>query len=179
MFYSLTFAKDPPSQSIGTAIQYDPATGETVVDGVSFSANTWSDWHLIPSSRPDIVLPSKKTNYVDIPGRDGSLDLTNYLTGKPSISDRSGTWEFIVVREYEGVIVDSRSWIERKNEITEFLDGSVINVFYEEMPGYYYRGRVYVDSNGWRTGANYSTITITYRLKPYKINSSTGEEAGL
>lgn len=159
MFYSLTFEKK--------------------VNGNSVSKNTWNDWHLIPSSRPDISIPSRNLNFVDIPGRDGSLDISEYLAGRPTLSDRTGSWEFIVVSEYDGKDVDLRSWLVRKNELITFLDGSVMKVRMEELPGYYYEGRVYTEPNSWKTGSNFSTITFAYRLKPYKYNASTGKEAGI
>lgn len=152
---------------------------DKMVNGTRIARNTWTDWHLIPSSRPDIQLPSRKMNFVDIPGKDGSLDMSNYLTGRPMFDDRSGTWEFIVVQEYDGKDVDTRSWIVRKNELTDFFDGSFIAVRLEDQPGYFYRGRVYIDANGWKTGPSFSTVTISYRLDPYKKDVNTGEESGL
>lgn len=159
MFYSIRFDK--------------------VIDGVPHPRNTWGDWHLIPSSRPDVNLPSMRTNYVDIPGRNGQLDLSDYLTGGPTYEDRTGSWEFIVVSEYEGKIIDSRPWIERKNEIVDFLNGSEIFVNLENIDHYHYRGRVFVDSGGWKTGQSFSTITLSYKLRPFKYDNDTGEEAGL
>lgn len=160
MFYSLTFYKKSISGSV-------------------YIRNTWDNWHLIPSSRTDISYPARTFNYVDIPGRDGALDITDYLSGKPNLSDRTGTWEFIVVSEYEGETVDSRPWISRKKEVSDFLDGSIIRVVMEDLPGYYYEGRIYTEPNFWKTGQSFSTITISYRLKPYKYNIETGKEAGL
>lgn len=140
--------------------------------------NTWNDFHLIPSSRPDIAIPARSFKYVDIPGRSGSLDLSDYLTGNNvTYSDRSGTFEFVVIREYAGVVIDGRSWVDRKNELVNFFDGSVMNVKLEDDTSYYYTGRVTVES--WQTGEAFSTITVNYRLQPFKYNSSNGQEAGI
>ena len=46
--------------------------------------NTWDDWHLIPTTRPLFAPPGVKKNIVSIPGGDGSLDLTEALTGRPT-----------------------------------------------------------------------------------------------
>ena len=37
-------------------------------------ANTWTDWHLIPSSRPAIAHPTVVTKFVENPGSDGLLE---------------------------------------------------------------------------------------------------------
>ena len=64
---------------------------------VTFAVNTtnynsWSTWGLIPSVKPVVPQPTPVYKYVDIPGRDGSLDLSTYLTGGLSYTDRKGTF---------------------------------------------------------------------------------------
>ena len=51
--------------------------------------NTWDDWHLIPSKRPSFNPPNVKSQYVDIPGGNGVLDLTESLTGYPLYNTRT------------------------------------------------------------------------------------------
>ena len=63
--------------------------------------NTWDDWHLIPSSRPLVVPPSIKSNYVDVAGIDGGIDLSDYPTSQPTYNYREVSWEFIVMNGYE------------------------------------------------------------------------------
>ena len=144
----------------------------------STTKNTWNDFHLIPSSRPVVSIPSRSFKYVDIPGRNGSLDLSNYITGgSVPYTDRSGGFEFVVIRDYDGIVIDNRSWVERKNELVSFFDGSVMHMTLEDEPDYYYIGRISVES--WQTGEAFSTIAINYRLQPFKYDSNTGEEAGI
>lgn len=66
---------------------------------VSFNGvESWGDLALVPTVRPAIAPPEIKTNFVEIPGGNGSLDLTEALTGEPTFSDRIGSIEFIVLR---------------------------------------------------------------------------------
>ena len=46
--------------------------------------NTWDDWQLIPSSRPLVVPPSSKANYVNVAGIDCGSDLSDYPTSRPT-----------------------------------------------------------------------------------------------
>ena len=62
------------------------------------AADSWKDLVLIPASRPVVAPPELKTNFVEVPGMNGSLDLTDVLAGEPLYSDRKGTFEFIVYR---------------------------------------------------------------------------------
>lgn len=137
----------------------------TFVDG-NTTRNTWNNWHLIPSARPVVVQPTAAYKYVDIPGRDGSLDLSNYLIGRPTYSDRSGSFKFYVANDYG-------DWVGRKAEIAQFLNGAKeMKMVLEDDPHHYYLGRFYMKA--WDPGANNSEVTIEYRVKPYKYRASDG-----
>ena len=138
------------------------------VDDTSVRKNTLEDWHLIPSSRPVITPPKVQTKYVDIPGADGSLDLTDYLAGRPTFSDREGTIEFIVLNDYniEGY---NYNWSSLYSEVMSYLHGWQKIMILEDDPNYFYKGRFSVDS--WTTDQNNSKITVGYKLWPYKMNS--------
>ena len=121
--------------------------------------NTWDDWHLVPSSRPSFAMPQVKTSYIDLPGGDGVLDLTTSLTGRPMYGNRQGSFEFIVMNDYG-------EWYERYSDIATYLHGKEYRAILDDDPEYYYEGRFAV--NQWKTGKNYSTITINYNVGPYK-----------
>ena len=36
--------------------------------------DTWEDFHMAPKARPFVAEPPVKTNYIDVPGANGSLD---------------------------------------------------------------------------------------------------------
>ena len=44
-----------------------------------WTVNTWDDWHILAESRPVFAPPEPKTNYIDVPGGNGSLDLSELL----------------------------------------------------------------------------------------------------
>lgn len=132
--------------------------------------NTWTDWHLVPSTRPVVNPPKPKTQYVDIPGADGSIDLTDSLAGRPVFSDREGSFDFIVLNDYNIDNYDY-NWIDVYTEILQYLHGRRMTMFLEDDPEYYYEGRFEV--NNWTTDANNSTISINYVLNPYKYRRNT------
>ena len=133
---------------------------------VSFgSKNTWDDWGLVPSSRPLFNPPKRKTNYVDIPGASGALDLSEALTGYPLFNDREGTIEFYVMNPNGQV--DPGLWAQRYSEISSYLHGSKMTALLEDDPTYYYSGSFWVDS--WKSDKDRSKIVIGYRVEPYKL----------
>lgn len=128
--------------------------------------NTWTDWHLIPATRPFVSLPSVNEKSVEIPGMNGSIDLTTYLTGSPTYSNRKGSWEFYVMHELWG-----DDWFAAQAQIANYLHGKKHSVILEDHPTYSYYGRLKMS---YRPGKEYSTITIEYDLEPYRTNVNTG-----
>lgn len=157
--------------------------------------HTWDNWHLIPSSRPDVVQPTPAYKNIEIPGKSGTLDLSEYLTGVLPYSDRKGTFEFIAVNNVGNVKFNGPArdfvndldfqkigaqtygdWVTRKSTIASVLDGRKMKVFLEDDPDHYYYGRVFFKE--WRSDPQFSKVVIEYQFNPFKYTLS-GEEAGL
>lgn len=122
--------------------------------------NTWDDWHLVPTSRPLVPPPNVNTSYVTVPGSSGSLDLTEALTGYPTYANRTGSWEFLVLNGYG-------EWYARYSDIMSYLHGKRFRAILDDDPNYYYEGRFSVAS--WASNKDWSRITISYNVGPYKI----------
>lgn len=141
--------------------------------------NTWGDWKLIPTTRPVIAPPQPKVNIIDIPGADGSVDLTEALGRHPVYSNRSGSLEFII--GHSGIIeggydhTDQQMWAIVYTRITEYISGRRLKMVLEDDPEYYYIGRFAVSQ--WKSDKNWSTITIDYNVEPFKYSiwNSYGE----
>lgn len=129
--------------------------------GKFIGVNTWDDWHLIPSSRPDISIPSLAANFVEYPGKNGAVDLTEILLNKPVYGDRSGSLEFYVDNDHE-------YWIDIYEKILRFLHGKRMKMVLEDEPYYYYDGRFSL--NEWKSENYNSKVVINYVLAPYKYN---------
>lgn len=125
------------------------------------SVNTWDAWKIVPSSRPVFNPPKQKTQYLDIPGADGALDVSEALTHYPIFENREGSIEFLVTNDYQ-----KYRWHLVYEEISNFLHGQQMRAILEDDPGYFYEGRFQVDE--WSSEKDFSKITIDYTVKPYK-----------
>lgn len=121
--------------------------------------NTWDDWHLVPSSRPVFNPPSLKRKILDIPGADGSIDLSESLTGYPVYENREGSLEFIVMNGY-------KEWYQTYSDIMDYLHGRTMRAILEDDKEYFYEGRFTI--NEWKSSKDWSRIVIDYSLGPYK-----------
>ena len=124
--------------------------------------NTWRDWHLIPASRPLVNPPPVKTNMIEIPGADGTLDLTESLAGRAVFGDRTGSWTFYVEN-------DHGDWSYIYSTIMSYLHGKQLTCVLEDDPSFYYEGRFSV--NQWLSEPWNSKIVINYEVGPYKLYS--------
>ena len=130
--------------------------------------NTWKDWHLVPASRPTFSMPPLKERYVDLPGVNGSIDMTEAVTGYPVYGNRTGSMEFIVMNEWyaeDGSYVRG-TWHERYSDIANYLHGRRMHAVLEDDPQFYYDGRFKLQE--WRSEKDYSRIVIEYSVDPYK-----------
>ena len=130
------------------------------------SKNTYSDWHLVPDGRPVIAMPEPKKVTVDIPGRNGVLDLSEAIRRFPVYNNREGTLKFHVLNGYGG-------WHGRYEEIANYIHGKTTEIRLEDEPGWYYTGRVTVNSWTSNNDGTWSDIEFGYDLQPYKLSEDT------
>ena len=148
--------------------------------------DTWEHFHMAPKSRPFVADPPVKTNYIDVPGADGSLDYTEALTDSVLYSNRTGQWDFIVDLPYEvdskvGAItgINVSNALSFQSAILKFFHGRKFDqiILTDELEydlrdktkvvdGYFYTGRITAKTS--LATKDYIQITLQYNLEPYK-----------
>ena len=132
--------------------------------------NSYTDWHLVPDSRPVVAMPEPKTMMVEVPGANGVLDLSESLTNYPTYKNREGSFKFHVLSGY-------KDWNALYTEIATYLHGRVRAVVLEDDPDFFYRGRHKIEWVSNNDGSG-SEVEITYEYEPYKYYKylSTAED---
>ncbi len=134
--------------------------------GVSFGdIHSFHDLNLILSEY-EISPAEPKTSYIDIPGGDGSLDLTE-AHGEVKYSDRDITFTF-TVSPYDITPIE-----EKKTQIANALNGLRCKITLDKDAEYYYLGRVTVDKH--QRDKKIKKITISARVAPYKYKQDVTE----
>lgn len=149
-------------QEGGGVTFYNPDTDDEI-------CHTFDDYDLVLRS-VSATPPVPKTVYIDIPGRDGSIDLTEALGGI-RYEDR---YLYIVLtdRNYKLSVGEAFAKLQRQ------IDGKRVKVILDKLPSYYFLGRVTSFSDpeeGTRTG----TTTITVRIEPYRYSIYDADEPWL
>lgn len=121
--------------------------------------DTYEDWGLLLKPR-SIPKPVPKTNYVNIPGADGTLDLSEVVAGEIKYNDLTLTFEFHVVDEI-------CEWDRKVSKITNYLHGRDMKIVQSSDPDYYYFGRCSVDK--FSSSKALGLIVIKSTVGPYKL----------
>lgn len=122
--------------------------------------NTWNDWGLLLTGKTDLEPPTVKTNYVAIEGMNGSLDLSEALTGEPTYEDRSFSASFCAC--------DS-SYEERRallDNIINAIHGRKMKIVEPDNPNHYLYGRVGLKNVNHRV--SHSEFTVEMRCDPWR-----------
>lgn len=121
--------------------------------------DTYNDWGLLLKPRK-MPKPTPKTNYVDIPGGDGTLDLSEVVAGEIKYNDLSLSFEF-------NVIDNMYEWDKKVSEIANYLHGRNMKIIQSADPDYYYYGRCSVDE--FSSSKALGSIVIKCTVGPYKL----------
>lgn len=101
-----------------------------------------------------------KLNMKEIPGADGSLDLTEAMGVGVRFKDREITWVFGL---YPG-----DDWAAKRSEVSGALNGRAFHITLGDDEDYYYIGRVKVTNH--ETDRLLHRITVKAICKPYKLH---------
>ena len=116
------------------------------------------DLHLIQQSVGVQPAPPK-INLVDVPGANGSKDLSTQPSGQVVFGDRTITWTFAL---YPG-----ENWDKKHQQVSNTLNGLACEIVLDTDPDYYYEGRLAVRS--YKVDGLLRRITVEATCRPYKL----------
>lgn len=134
--------------------------------GILFNyLHTYRDFGLILNKK-EIGSPEVKKYEIDVPYRDGKIDVTEQTTGQVSYNNRPLKFTF-------SCIDPMNTWSGKYSNLLNMFHGQKMHVICDDDPGYYYVARLKV--NQWESDKNIGKIVIEGDAEPYKyeINSST------
>ena len=110
---------------------------------------------------PFVLPPAKpKTNYIDVPGRDGSIDATE-STRKVTYEDREFSFTFTVFPQ------DTLTFEDRQTVVSNALNGKRCKITLEKDPDYYLDGRCAVTEHF--ANKKLRQIVVSVRCAPHKM----------
>lgn len=131
--------------------------------GVSFGdIHSYRDLNLI--LEPFTPTPAEpQTNFLQVPGRDGYLDLTE-ANGEVKFKSRVFSIPFTIAPG------DNLTFDERVSMVSGALNGKQCNITFDRDPDYYWVGRLSVDK--YARNKNIGQIVVKATVEPYKYKQS-------
>lgn len=135
--------------------------------------HSYEDFSLFLKSKT-IEQPEAKTEYLDIPGSDGQLDLTEFF-GDIKYKNRKLTFEFQTKLRHE-------AFYNLFETISNAINGKRLKVYLSEDEYFYFEGRIKL--NEYKSNEKIGSIIIEVDSDPYKMEkfetihevTLTGEE---
>ena len=124
--------------------------------------HTWYYYGLYVTNTAPIAPPEVRTQYIELPGRNGNLDLTDALTGRPVYGDREITLEL-------GGKKPAHEWPGFFSRFLADVHGKKVKIIFDNDPHCYYVGRAIVNG-AYERGNEIATFTVTVTAEPYKYS---------
>lgn len=140
---------------------------ETTMNVAFGGKKSYDDWGLILTEYPNIEPPEPRTYTVDVPGGNGSVDLTEAFGGV-TYEDRTLEFKFKTVKKRDDIP-------ELLQEIQSFLHGKRMQIVLDSDPEYYYDGRVTVD--GYEMSGNNEATALYLNISAVAYPFKLGAEA--
>lgn len=132
------------------------------VEGTSASYSLYDDWHLYITNTDCIGEPKQYTKYIEIPGRNGLLDISEVVSGRQIYTSRPIKINLAGPR-------DKKTWSAAMSIARNSINGKICHIFFDDDPMYYWRGRVEIKD--FSSVLDRGTLTISIpTADPYKYS---------
>ena len=128
------------------------------MEGITFgNYHSYNDLKLLLKSK-EIGTPAVKTNRIDIPGGDGSIDLTDFF-GEPKYEDVQHKFEFVTIEPQS-------DFLSQYSTVKNAIHGKKVRIILDDDPTFFYWGRCHVSS--FTSSKGIGTIKVECECEPYK-----------
>ena len=131
-----------------------------MIDGVTINGkHCWTDFKLVLAQK-EIAIPEANTNFVEVPGRNGLLDLSTALTGEMTYQNREIVLTFVTQDSISGV-----SWANLYASVAQAYHGQMAVIVFDDYPDYSYNGRC--TDMSFKLDNGKRTIELTFSCGPF------------
>ena len=140
------------------------------VEDTNRTYHTFNTWKLALGNNNYISEPILETNYIDVPYRNGFIDASTALTGRPVYKSRQLSFSLGGVRERD-------EWDNVISNIRNCIHGRICHITPDNDPDHYWRGRVYLED--YDRSLKLGTFKLNVpQAEPYKYDIKDSTEPG-
>ncbi len=141
------------------------------VEDTNKTYHTLDDWGFALGNNNYISDPEMETNYIDVPYRNGLIDASTALTGRPVYKKRKLSFNL-------GGERPRLSWDAVISRLRNNIHGRTCQLTLDNDPNYYWRGRVYLQDFDRFRGLGTFTLNVP-NAEPYKYNKYSSTDPWL
>lgn len=141
------------------------------VEDTDKTYHTLDDWGFALGNNNYISDPEMETNYIDVPYRNGLIDVSTAMTGRPVYKKRQLSFEMGGTRE-------RMAWDSTISGIRNAIHGRTCQLIMDNDITYYWRGRVFVENFDRFRGLGTFQINVP-NAEPYKYSVTSSSEPWL
>lgn len=135
--------------------------------GATIGEKHTSDWGLGMTDYK-IDIPQPKVIKIDVPYRNGSLDITDYFLGSNQVfEDRNIELTFLHIGDYQ-------NFENTVSTISNYLHGKLMRIILDTDKSFYYFGRLEISRE--KVDKVTSQITLSGQIDPYKYERYSSSE---
>lgn len=139
----------------------DLFNGVTITDEASnASYHTYTDWGLYITNTNCIGSPEQYTKYVEVPGRNGLVDLSEAVAGRQVYTKREIKIQLAGAK-------NKTSWSSTLSDIRNKINGKICRFVFDDDTTYFWRGRVEIKDFSSALKLGKFTISVP-TADPYK-----------
>ena len=124
--------------------------------------HTFYDYGLYVGNANAVSPPEPKTQYIEVPGRNGDIDLTEALSGRTVYKNRTITLQL-------GGKKPPGEWDQFISDFLNEIHGKMVTVEFDRDPDWYYVGRATVEDD-YERGNYIGRFTVKINAEPYKYS---------
>ena len=143
----------------------DLFNGVTIRDEESGSSyHSYDDWGLYITNTDCIGAPEQYTKYIEVPGRDGLVDLSETISGRQVYTKREIKIQLAGAK-------DKTTWSTAVSNIRNKINGRLCQITFDDDPSFYWRGRIQVKD--FSSVLNLGKLTLHIpNADPYKYSAT-------
>ena len=147
----------------------DLFNGATIkIEGTNTSYHTYDDWGLYITNTDCIGEPEQYTKYIEVPGRDGLVDLSEAISGRQVYKKRD-------IKINLSGSKNKTTWASTISTIRNAINGKICQITFDDDTLYYWRGRVTIKD--FSSALNLGKFTISLPdADPYKYSETETTE---
>ena len=141
------------------------------VEDTGKTYHTLNDWGFALGNNNYISEPEMETNYIDVPYRNGLIDASTAITGRPIYKKRQLSFALGGERPRMG-------WDAVISQIRNSIHGRTCRLTLDNDPNYYWRGRVFIQNFDRFRGLGTFNLNVPI-AEPYKVSHYTSADPWL